>query len=130
MTMKKGPSPAIFSTLSSAGVLGSVTLSAGTSTAILTLPALFTSTVLAPLTMAGSALTSALGSIGLALSAPLTASFAPALTPGLDFGAGLTRGIQDALTGGDLLTELLSVLGSAGTTATVVAPTTAPCPFC
>ena len=60
------------------------------------------------------------------LGVSLLTSLTPYITPGLDFGAGLTRGLQDALTGGDLFTEILSVLGSAGTTATVVAP----CPFC
>ncbi len=125
MTMKKGPSPALVATsLISSGVL------VATSDAVaLAIPSLFVSTVGA----VGSIGSSILGSLG-ALSIPFFPSLAPASTWGLDLGAGLVRGLQDALTGGDLLTELLSVLGSGGTTTAtttiVAAPTVAPCPFC
>lgn len=122
--LKKGPSPAIGTTLGS----GALTLSFGTSTAISTIA----TAALGGLT--GSIISAALsffGALG-ALSAPLTASFGPYFTPGMDFGAGITRGLQDALTGGDLLTEILSAFGLAptvNTTVNVVAPS-APCPFC
>lgn len=123
--LKKGPSPALLTT----GGLAALTLSFGTSTAI-------SSIATGAITLLGGSITSALlgflGTLG-AMSAPLTASLTPYITPGLDFGAGFTRGLQDALTGGDLLTELLSVLGSGpaavNTTVNVIAPA-APCPFC
>ena len=126
MTMKKGPSPALVTP----SLIGSGALGLGSAAVVASLPAFFVSTVLAPLATAGAGLGGILASVFGAASAPLTASFAPFLTPGLDFGAGLTRGLQDALTGGDLLTEVLSVLGSGGTTTIVAAPTVAPCPFC
>lgn len=122
MTMKKGPSPALVTT----ALLGGSTVVLGTSTAVTALLT-FVPTVLTSL---GTTIAGTLATVLGIVSAPLTSSIMPFLTPGLDFGAGLTRGLQDALTGGDLLTEILSGIGSGGTTAIVAAPTVAPCPFC